>query len=223
MVSLKKLVLLLALISPCLAHAQSWNAYAASPTNAYGLMSNATIPDCFQCGAPFIIEVPDADTAGFWKFSAPVLSVNGDAGPAGYGNGGVWVTKATLQSPEFPLGAGPSTFGATPVNTMISIPFSPNNAGHITSMTVSNLSTATCPTPPVFNVIDFPGGVSSGSDTVGTPLAAPGTGAINGTAIAKNAQSMPFNGGDLIFLFINTAGSGCTTSTFSVSAEVSIP
>jgi hypothetical protein len=83
------------------------------------------------------------------------------------------VSTATLQPPEFPLGAGPSTFGSTAVNTQISIPFVPANNGHITSLQVSNLSTATCTTPPVFNVIDYPAGVSSSSDTVGTPLTAP--------------------------------------------------
>jgi hypothetical protein len=210
----KKLAILCAIVVPILAFAHAQ--YSAAPGTTYGLVNGG--PNLGETGGQFVIQVPATPTAGFWKFSAPVLSSIG-----GVANGGAYVVSATVQSPEFPLGAGPSTFGATPVNTMISIPFSPNNAEHITSMTVSNLSTATCPTPPVFNVIDFPGGVSSGSDTVGTQLAAPGTGAINGTAIAKNAQSMAFNGGDTVFMFINTAGSGCTGSTFAVSAEVSIP
>jgi hypothetical protein len=224
MVYFKKLALLCALLSPSLAFAQSWNSYAASPTNQYGLTGISTMPGCFQCGVPFIIEVPDADTAGFWKFSAPFLSVAGENSPAGYGNGGVWVTKATLQSPEFPLGAGPALYGATPVNTVISIPFSPNNAGHITSLAVSNLSAASCTTAPSFNVIDYVGGsATNAGNLAGTQLAGPAVGAINGSSFTKNAQTLAFNPGDLVSIFVNSVGSGCTGSTFAVSAEVSIP
>jgi hypothetical protein len=240
MVSLKKLVLFCALLSPSLAFAQNTpggangtggtqnsgvccRAFAANSTNQYGALNSwgGNIPP--GNGIPFVIVVPDQATAGFWRFSAPVLSTSGGTGPAGSGNGGVFVSTATVQSQEFPLGAGPSTFGATPSSTQISIPFIPANSGHVTSLQVSNLSTATCATPPVLNVIDYPGGVSSDADTVGTPLTAPATGAANGTSMAKSAQSLPFNGGDLVFIFVNNAGSGCTGSTFAVSAEVAIP
>jgi hypothetical protein len=225
MFSLKKLAFLCALaLSSSLAFAQNipgsvqnsnacCQAFVANSTNQYGALNvwNGNIPPGNP--VPFMIVVPDQAKAGFWKFSAPVQSALGDP----------FVSTATLQSPEFPLGAGPSTFGATAASTQISIPFIPANSGHITSLQVSNLSTATCTTPPSFNVIDFPGGTSSANDTVGTPLTAPATGAINGTSIAKSAQSMAFNGGDLVFIFINTAGSGCTSSAFAVSAEVAIP
>jgi hypothetical protein len=210
----KKLAILCAIVVPILAFAHAQ--YVAAPGTTYGLVNgSATIG---ETGGQFAIQVPPTPTAGFWKFSAPVLSP-----PGGTANGGVFVVSATVQSQEFPLAGAPALYGSAPANTMISIPFAPINSGHIASISASNLTAATCTTPPAFNVIDFPGGVSSGSDVVGTPLTAPATGAINGTSIAKNAQSMAFNGGDTVFMFINTAGSGCTGSTFGVSAEVAIP
>jgi hypothetical protein len=207
--ALKKIAILFAIVLPILAFAHAQ--YSAPPSNNYGLQTTNGMP--FAGAAPnFAIQLPATAAAGFWKFSAPVAT------PA-VGNGFL-VSTATVQNPEFPLNAL-GTFGSTAASTIIAF-FEPINAGHIASLAIANLSTSSCATAPTINVIDYLAG-NSASSTPGTALAGPTTGGMSGTSIVKNSQSLTFAGGDTVLIFVQSAGSGCTGSTFAVSAELSTP
>ncbi len=88
-------------------------------------------------------------------------------------------------------------------------------AGHFTSLAATSSLGGSCTTKPVFNVFD-------GTTNVGTGLTATAVTQTKGTS-TSNTQTLSFAAGDLIGIYISTAGATCTTDTWAVAAQYSTP
>jgi hypothetical protein len=90
----------------------------------------------------------------------------------------------------------------------------PSNAGHFTNLQI-NYGGGTCTTAPYVNVFD-------GTSSFGTPVQ--GSTTYQGPGLANNAaQTLAFGAGDNIGIEISTAGSGCSTGFYSISAQYAQP
>jgi hypothetical protein len=90
----------------------------------------------------------------------------------------------------------------------------PSNAGHFTNLQI-NYGGGTCTTAPYVNVFD-------GTSSFGTPVQ--GSTTYQGPGLANNAaQTLAFGAGDNIGIEISTAGSGCSSGFYSISAQYAQP
>jgi hypothetical protein len=189
----------------------SWGAGAGNipnglPANSFSIIGPPT------GGTSYAIQPPATASAGFWKFSAPATNANG-----------VLTSTVTLQHVEFTPISSTGAFGNLPVGSEIGF-FIPINAGTLVQLAIENTTgSVACTTAPSVNVLDAPGGSFVSGVTPGTALTASTTGAVpasttDGTAFTHNTQTLAFNPGDIVEVFVQSAGSGCT-GTFAVSAE----
>jgi hypothetical protein len=121
--------------------------------------------------------------------------------------GGVTNTSGTLSS-------GIGVLGTLAVNAVLASTVA-NVAGHFTNLQVVTSLGGTCTTVPIFNVFD-------GTSNVGSTVTAGSTTQTKGTG-TSTAQTLTFAAGDVIGIYISTAGATCTLDQFVVSAQYSIP
>jgi hypothetical protein len=114
---------------------------------------------------------------------------------------------------EFPLSVT-GTFGSIAITRPIAS-IVVQHSGTFKSLSISNFTGGTCTTPPILNVFD-------GSTNIGTPVAASSTIQARG-AVATLGQTLSFNAGDTIGIYVSTAGATCTVPQFNVSAEIVQP
>jgi hypothetical protein len=121
----------------------------------------------------------------------------------------------TLSATSTTLTSGVGTWGNSAINTVLASTVA-NVAGHFTNLqVVTALGGGTCTTSPQFNVFD--GTTNTGSTvTAGTSTQTKGTG-------TSTAQTQTFAAGDIIGIYISTAGGTCTTEQFTVTAQYSVP
>lgn len=112
------------------------------------------------------------------------------------------------------LNAGPALLGTFAINSVIASTVA-NQAGHFTNIQVVTTLGGTCSTPPQFNVFD-------GTSNVGSTVTASASTQTKGTG-TSTAQTQTFASGDLIGIYISTAGGTCTTDQFIVSAQYATP
>jgi len=124
------------------------------------------------------------------------------------------VETETIQGAEGTISTGPATFGSSAVNTVVATTIA-TYAGHFTNLSVTSSLGGSCTTKPVFNVFD-------GTSNTGTTLTATSTTQTKGNTTSQT-QTLTFAAGDVIGVYISTAGATCTTDTWVVSAEYSIP
>jgi hypothetical protein len=170
---------------------------------AYGSIAKASFSWSSTSGVIVYMGAEAVTTTGTYpgyaKFSC--VAVNGQGGCGGA------ISSGTLN-------AGPGLLGTNAVNTVISSTVA-NAAGHFTNLQVVTSLGGTCSTVPVFNVFD---GTSNTGSTVSASASTQTKG--NGTS---TAQTLTFAVGDVIGIYISTAGATCTTDQFIVSAQYSIP
>ena len=112
------------------------------------------------------------------------------------------------------ISTGPSLFGSAALNAVVAQTIAVA-AGHFTNLVMTTMLGGTCTTAPTFNVFD-------GTTNTGTAQISTSTTQTKGTATSQS-QTLTFAAGDLIGIYISTAGSSCTTDTWVVSAEYSTP
>ena len=120
----------------------------------------------------------------------------------------------TLSAVDGTISTGPYTFGSSAVNTVVAQTIAVA-AGHFTNLVETSSLGGSCTTAPTFNVFD-------GTSNTGTAQLATSTTQTKGTA-TSHTQTLTFAAGDLIGIYISTAGATCTADTWVVSAEYSIP
>jgi hypothetical protein len=120
----------------------------------------------------------------------------------------------TISGVDGTISAGPALFGSSAVNTVVAQTVAAY-AGHFTNLVITSSLGGTCTTAPTFNVFD-------GTTNTGSAKLATATTQTKGTATSQT-QTQTFAAGDLIGIYISTAGATCTTDTWAVSAEYSIP
>ena len=121
---------------------------------------------------------------------------------------------AAARSVQASLSTGPFTFGGSAVNTVIAQTIAAQ-AGHFTNLVITSSLGGSCTTAPTFNVFD-------GTSSTGTAKLATSTTQTKGTATSQT-QTLTFAAGDLIGIYISSAGATCTTDTWTVSAQYSTP
>jgi fibronectin-binding autotransporter adhesin len=112
------------------------------------------------------------------------------------------------------LTSGVGTWGSSAINTVLASTVA-NVAGHFTNLQVVTALGGTCTTAPIFNVFD-------GTSNTGSTVTASASTQTKGTG-TSTAQTQTFAAGDIIGIYISTAGATCTTDQFIVSAQYSIP
>jgi hypothetical protein len=120
----------------------------------------------------------------------------------------------TITPVEGTISTGPALFGSTAVNTVVAQTIAVA-AGHFTNLTMTAALGGSCTTAPTFNVFD-------GTSNTGTAKIATSTTQTKGNATSQT-QTLTYAAGDLIGIYISTAGATCTTDTWVVSAEYSTP
>jgi hypothetical protein len=121
----------------------------------------------------------------------------------------------TIVGTQGTIDSGVGTFGSLAVNTVIAQGIAAY-AGHFTNLVATSaVGGGTCTTAPTFNVFD-------GTSNTGTAKLSTTTTQTKGTATSQ-AQTLTFAAGDLIGIYISTAGATCTTDTWTVSAQYSTP
>ena len=120
----------------------------------------------------------------------------------------------TISGVDGTISTGPALFGSSAVNTVVAQTIAAY-AGHFTNLVMTAALGGSCTTAPTFNVFD-------GTSNTGTSKISTATTQTKGTATSQT-QTLTFAAGDLIGIYISTAGATCTTDTWVVSAEYSIP
>ena len=120
----------------------------------------------------------------------------------------------TITGTQGTISTGPALFGSSAVNTVVAQTIAAY-AGHFTNLVMTASLGGTCTTAPTFNVFD-------GTSNVGTAKIATSTTQTKGTS-TNQTQTLTFAAGDLIGIYISTAGATCTTDTWVVSAQYSEP
>jgi hypothetical protein len=120
----------------------------------------------------------------------------------------------TITPVEGTISTGPFLFGSSAVNTVVAQTIAVA-AGHFTNLVITASLGGSCTTAPTFNVFD-------GTSNTGTAKIATSTTQTKGTA-TNQTQTLTYAAGDLIGIYISTAGATCTTDTWVVSAEYSTP
>jgi hypothetical protein len=108
-----------------------------------------------------------------------------------------------------PLSAGVGVFGAQGAGTVL-YSVQALNAGQFVSLS-SNYSSGSCATPPVFNVFD-------GTSNTGVSLTPSVSAAQTKGNQSVSYQTLAFNAGDIIGIYVQTAGSSCSGAVFSLAA-----
>jgi hypothetical protein len=112
------------------------------------------------------------------------------------------------------LNSGVGLLGTLAVNTVLSSTVAAY-AGHFTNLQVVTALGGTCTTLPQFNVFD-------GTSNVGSTVTANASTQTKGTG-NSTAQTLTFAAGDVIGIYISTAGGTCVANDFIVSAQYSTP
>lgn len=112
------------------------------------------------------------------------------------------------------LNSGVGLLGTLAVNTVLSSTVAAY-AGHFTNLQVVTAVGGTCTTLPQFNVFD-------GTSNVGSTVTANASTQTKGTG-NSTAQTLTFAAGDVIGIYISTAGGTCVANDFIVSAQYSTP
>jgi hypothetical protein len=156
-----------------------------------------------------VVEAPTSVTAQFRVMAGAPAS-----GFSQWSNSSGTMTE-TISATSGTLTSGVGTLGNSAINTVIASTVA-NVAGHFTNLqVVTALGGGTCTTSPQFNVFD--GTSNTGSTvTAGTSTQTKGTG-------TSTAQTQTFAAGDIIGIYISTAGGTCTTEQFIVTAQYSVP
>ena len=120
----------------------------------------------------------------------------------------------TISATSGTLTSGVGAWGNSAINTVLASTVA-NVAGHFTNLQVVTALFNTCTTAPIFNVFD-------GTSNTGSTVTATGSTQTKGTG-TSTAQTQTFAAGDIIGIYISTAGVTCTTDQFTVTAQYSIP
>jgi hypothetical protein len=120
----------------------------------------------------------------------------------------------TITGTQGSLTSGTGLLGTLAVNAVLASTVAAY-AGHFTNLQVVTSLGGTCTTVPIFNVFD-------GTTNVGSTVTASATTQTKGTG-TSTAQTQTFAAGDVIGIFISTAGATCTTDQFIVTAQYSTP
>jgi hypothetical protein len=159
-------------------------------------------------GTSYLFTPPATWTPGFLYAAAPAV-----------GSDGSLQAVITPTYPEATIFGGTGLYGTYTNSTYLG-GTKMVNAGTITNIEIVNTSTATCTTPPIFNVQDVT------TTTNGTnPITASATGSVSGGTGAGTVDGNPgltYNAGDNVRVLVWTTGSGCGSSEFTVSAQYQI-
>ena len=120
----------------------------------------------------------------------------------------------TISATSGTLTSGVGLWGTSAINTVLASTVA-NVAGHFTNLQVVTALGGTCSTLPVFNVFD-------GTTNTGSTVTASASTQTKGTG-SSTAQTQTFAAGDVIGIYISTAGGTCTTDQFTITAQYSIP
>jgi hypothetical protein len=120
----------------------------------------------------------------------------------------------TISATSGTLNSGFGLLGTLAINTVLASTVA-NVAGHFTNIQVVTALGGTCTTLPQFNVFD-------GASNTGSAVTANAATQTKGTG-NSTAQTLTFASGDVIGIFISTAGGTCVANDFIVSAQYSIP
>lgn len=120
----------------------------------------------------------------------------------------------TISATSGTLSSGVGVLGTLAVNAVLASTVA-NAAGHFTNLQVVTSLGGTCSTVPIFNVFD-------GTTNTGSTVTATASTQTKGTG-TSTAQTLTFAAGDVIGIYISTAGATCTLDQFIVSAQYSIP
>jgi hypothetical protein len=120
----------------------------------------------------------------------------------------------TITGTQGTLSSGGGLLGTLAVNSVLASTVAAY-AGHFTNLQVVTELGGTCTTPPVFNVFD-------GTTNVGSTVTAGTTTQTKGTG-TSTAQTQTFAAGDVIGVFISTAGATCVANQYIVTAQYSTP
>jgi hypothetical protein len=165
--------------------------------------------------------VPPCNTANSICFQAPTsvtlqLRVLAGAPATGFS---LWTNSSgtmteTISATSGTLTSGVGTWGNSAINTVLASTVA-NVAGHFTNLQVVTALFGTCTTAPIFNVFD-------GTTNTGSTVTAAGSTQTKGTG-TSTAQTLTFAAGDIIGIYISSAGGTCTADQYTVTAQYSIP
>jgi hypothetical protein len=120
----------------------------------------------------------------------------------------------TIAATSGTLSSGVGLLGTLALNAVLASTVA-NVAGHFTNLQVVTSLGGTCTTPVQFNVFD-------GTSNTGSTVTASATTQTKGTG-TSTAQTQTFAAGDVIGIYISTAGATCVADQFTVTAQYSIP
>jgi hypothetical protein len=120
----------------------------------------------------------------------------------------------TISATSGTLTSGVGTWGNSAINTVLASTVA-NVAGHFTNLQVVTALFGTCTTAPIFNVFD-------GTTNTGSTVTATGSTQTKGTG-TSTAQTLTFAAGDIIGIYISSAGGTCTADLYTVTAQYSVP
>jgi hypothetical protein len=152
-------------------------------------------------GTPYLFQPPPTITTGY-LFAAP---------PAA-GSDGRLTSLVTTKGAEWNFPAVTTGAALFPANTVIASA-SPINSGTVLTLQgVYSANGGTCTTPPIIKVCDI------------TSTTCAATLAMNTTGLAKQSNTnLIFAAGDLLEIEVATAGAGCASSVYAISAQVQEP
>jgi hypothetical protein len=165
--------------------------------------------------------VAPCNTANSLCFQAPTsvtsqLRVWASAPASGFS---LWTNASgtmteTIQGTQGSLTSGTGLLGTLAINSVLASTVA-SYAGHFTNLQVVTSLGGTCTTLPQFNVFD-------GTTNVGSTVTASATTQTKGTG-TSTAQTLTFAAGDVIGVYISTAGGTCVANNFIVTAQYSTP
>jgi len=82
-----------------------------------------------------------------------------------------------------------------------------------------NTSSASCTTAPMVNIFD----VSGATTTLGMAKICNNTQDTTAGTFARQAETLPMIAGDFYGIYVSTQGGTCTTSAFTVTADIACP
>jgi hypothetical protein len=174
--------------------------FPQGPTSAAVAPCNTANSICYQA--------PTSVTAQLRVFaSAPATGFELFTNSSGTMTETISATSGTLNS-------GFGLLGTLAINTVLASTVA-NVAGHFTNIQVVTALGGTCTTLPQFNVFD-------GASNTGSAVTANAATQTKGTG-NSTAQTLTFAAGDVIGIFISTAGGTCVANDFIVSAQYSVP
>jgi hypothetical protein len=119
-----------------------------------------------------------------------------------------------LTASQGTMSSGVGVLGTLAVNAVLASTVAAQ-AGHFTNLQVVTSLGGTCSTVPIFNVFD-------GTSNTGSTVTATSSTQTKGTG-TSTAQTLTFAAGDVIGIYISTAGATCTLDQFIVTAQYSTP